>query len=70
MESQTISLNRSVEILSLLSWDASVNKKLESRLNNTITFVYQLVFTKNVCEETGIFKFAEQTHFTTHLRKL
>ena len=31
---QTISLNTLVEILSLLSWDASVNKKIESRLNN------------------------------------
>ena len=27
--------HRSVEILSLLPWDASVNKKIETRLNNT-----------------------------------
>ena len=33
--SQTISLKGSVEILSLLPWDASMNKKIESRLNNT-----------------------------------
>ena len=46
MGSQTISLNRSIEILSLLSWNTSVNKKLESRLNNAITSFLHRTFAK------------------------
>ena len=46
MGSETISLNRSVEILSLLSWNTSVNKKLESRLNNNITSFLHRTFAK------------------------